>query len=349
MTRLSLLLLATIPSSIVSLNAEKWVMDDPIFDVQNKSFTFTYGSIHNEIAVPDDANYSFYGFECNGTNYYGDGKFEVTDFSKNGTNLELSFETKPDLITQDESLYAPGNASSGGGGEIAFCVRVGLYSDDIEINFLESQVTIAITLSGDFSLDTVSVVPKDKSATESEQAYQVTAALCDDGDGGPFNQGDVISVCITPAGEAADDGVVMSSVDSFIWSRDFISQTAVTGNAVIDALSTLDTADDASFKVSSILFASFYETTGSVSASGSATMKFPERRLEEEKVGDARRRRRRLQEDGVIPPSPFEINAEVVPMDDGPSLVLSTAGSASKSLHMASTVVGIVVVAILFA
>merc|ERR1712226_676584 len=114
--------------------------------------------------------------------------------------------------------YTPGDAS----GSIAFCVRTGLYADVEEINFLETQVTIAITLSGDFDLDTVEVAPKGKTQTESEQTYQVSADLCD-GDG-PFDQGAVISVCITPFGEAATDGIIMSSVESFIWSRDGTDQ-----------------------------------------------------------------------------------------------------------------------------
>jgi len=330
MTRLSLLLLAAIPSCVVSLNPDKWVIDDPTFDVQNKSFTFTYGSIHSEIAA-SDANYSFYSYECNGTNYYGDGKFVVSTFEKNVTDLILSFEAQPDLISQDTNLYTPGDAS----GSIGFCVRTGIYAGDEEINFLETQVTIAITLSGDFDLDTVQVTPKDKTATESEQTYQVAAALC--GGAGPFNQGAVISVCITPAGEASDDGIIMSTIDSFIWTRDLVTQTAVTSNAAANALSALDTTDDDSFKVSSVLYASFYATSGTVSASGSATMAFPARRLGD-KLTDARRR---LQEDG-IPPTPFDINADVVAATDGPSLVLSTAGGASTSLYMATIIVGLV-------
>merc|ERR1711937_1094663 len=116
-----------------------------------------------------------------------------------------------------------------------------------------------------------------------------------------------------------------------------LSQTAVSGNNnAADALTFIEVTPPM-IKVSSVLYATFFAKNGKVKATGSATMKFPNRRLG---AGQDAAGRRRLEED-VIPPSPFDITAGVVAATDEP-VSLQTAAGPSQSYALAATIVGLV-------
>merc|ERR1712161_179637 len=101
------------------------------------------------------------------------------------------------------NLPASTTAFPEGISEMKFCVRVGLFAaGDTEVNFLETQVKITVNLAAGFRFDNVNVTPKDKSANEGEQGYQVDA----------FTQGATILVCMSPGATALASGVVLKSV-----------------------------------------------------------------------------------------------------------------------------------------
>jgi len=156
----------------------------------------------------------------------------------------------------------------------------------------------------------------------------------------------------------------MDFVSSFTWTRDDelvgkITQIAIedtgvgdTHNDAADALTFVDVQYKASenggngfpyphIRVSSVLYATYYQNEGSVKASGSATMKFPQRRrrlgADEAPVSAERRR---LEDEG-IPPSPFDISAGVRKGTDGP-VTLQTAAGPSQSYAFGATIVGLV-------
>ena len=244
-------------------------------------------------------------------------------------------------------------------GEMKFCVRSSLgYSYGAantfqEVNFIESLVKIRYNLESGFCVADFNVEPKERIETTQEEAYALQAWLCDtssmtnhfnpvrqlptrvtnyDTVGGTdyYNQGALITVCVSPDDEAYAEGIRMSSLTDFTWKRDSFSglpslaveQTAIensspAGNYLTYYDSTACSgAEWCTF--SSILFADFYINTGSVTGSGTAQLEFARRRLKED--------RRMLQ--GEDSSSVFDLKLGVIGMDDGPA-ALKRAGAMS--------------------
>merc|ERR1712032_1359332 len=255
--------------------------------------------------------------------------------------MGLEFTVVPSEIKTVPALYTEENNST----LIKFCVRMGMYTageDSIEVNFLETLVTINLSFDGSFTLG-VSLAPKERTETSQEQEYTVSATLCD-GYNPPFQQGQIISVCIEPAGTAYDDGIILSNITSFTWKRDFVTpQQAVdlsNPGEPADFLSVVEITD-AKITVSSVLYALFFASDGDVSASGSVTMAFSRRRRLGESEG------RRMLQDEDIPPAGFDISTNIVRATDGPFVLHQTAGGASPSLGFVGTVLGLVSVVLL--
>jgi len=149
-----------------------------------------------------------------------------------------------------------------------------------------------ITMNGTFEILSVGVAPKAQGESTAAQEYKVTAELCDattgesyDQGSEKFNQGAAIVVCINLDEAGLADQVEITSVDEFTWTRDGTSsQTAVgtPGGAGFGSdglanngltMMTMTAAKDKA-TITSILFAKFYESVGTVTANGSVTMAF---------------------------------------------------------------------------
>merc|ERR1712161_114607 len=94
-------------------------------------------------------------------------------------------------------------------------------------------------------------------------------------------------------GSALASGVVLKSVDTFAWTREGVpSQSALDGpnTDAADGLSVVTLQDDQlQIMITSVIYAAFYVTDGTVAASGTASMEFAS-------SSASRRRRRRLPE-----------------------------------------------------
>merc|ERR1712032_2258 len=268
---------------------------------------------------------------------YDDTYFTAITFERAaGTDIPtLTFTMVPEEIKLQPALYQSGNYGS----IMAYCVRMGLYTDGgEEVNFLETIVNITVSFDGTFDTGDISLIPKDKTTTGSTKAYTVAAALCA-GFVPPFQQGQVLSVCIVPDGDAIADGIKLTNIDSFTWTRAGVTpQEAVKkdgSGAAFDALSAVEmNPNGSSIVVSSVLYATFFAEDGTVSATGNVQLGFARRRLGESDE------RRKLQEEGV-PPAGFDVNTQVIKATDGPA-TLQTAGGASPSLGFVGTVLGLV-------
>ncbi len=246
-------------------------------------------------------------------------------------------------------------------GEMKFCVRSSLgYSYGVtntfqEVNYIESLIKIRYNLESGFCVADFNVEPKERIETTQEEAYALQAWLCDtnsmtnninparqlptrvttyDTVGGTnyYNQGALITVCVSPDDIAYAEGIRMSSLKDFTWTRDTFSglpsleveQKAIensspAGNYLTHYDSTACSgAEWCTF--SSILVSDFYINTGSVTGSGTAQLEFGRRRLEE---GD----QRKLQ--GEDSSSTFDLNLGVIGIDDGPA-ALKTAGAVTS-------------------
>jgi len=309
---------------------------------------------------------SIIGFSTAETNK--DGHFANPDISgvigDNTDLLQFTFTTVPSVMAQISDIttaVAGENESS-----MDFCIRVGLYAvatdgTSNEINFQETIVTLTVTMDGSFDITSFGVAPKDKTSDSAQQTYTVKAELCtagqaDKDSAGRFNQGAAILVCISPDDQALIDGVVMTSIDTFTWARNYenddaakaanggetpapTTQDAITGSNIVstDGLTLINIEDKKSFIVTSVLFAAFYATNGLVAADGAATMAFPS--------ADRRRLRnsdkRNLQDAGSTV-APFGMTATLNKADDGPVSLQQTAGGKGTSITVVATIAGLV-------
>eukprot|EP00529_Nitzschia_sp_RCC80_P024102 CAMPEP_0113461658 /NCGR_PEP_ID=MMETSP0014_2-20120614/11663_1 /TAXON_ID=2857 /ORGANISM="Nitzschia sp." /LENGTH=456 /DNA_ID=CAMNT_0000353443 /DNA_START=99 /DNA_END=1469 /DNA_ORIENTATION=+ /assembly_acc=CAM_ASM_000159 len=180
--------------------------------------------------------------------------------------------------------------------QVRFCVRMSLTTgtsvgdQDVEVNFLETIVTLDIDLSDGFTVDSIAVAPRDRLVRTAAQSYTCEGYFCDQDEvklsgaelAATRNQGAALRVCVIPQLDARNDGVYMRRIDSFTWTRaDTASGTPLTQPAIVDrvaapnGLTTLRCdAGDLICNFESILFASFYQTAGSVAGGGICSMQF---------------------------------------------------------------------------
>jgi len=235
--------------------------------------------------------------------------------------------------------------AAGPGGEdlLKFCVRLGLWnpgSDAQEVNFMETIVTIKLSMDGTFSIDDIGVEPKKQSGTETEKKYTVGAALCE-GFSPPFKQGEILQVCIVPDGDALADGIILTSLTDFQWSRTGVtSQFACCKDNIpstaFNALSSVDVDPAGSFiTVASVLYATFFAETGKVTATGSVTMGYARRRL------GGNDEKRKLEDAGVAPAG-FDVEVELTAETDGPVALTQEAAGSNSFPGLACAILGLV-------
>lgn len=277
----------------------------------------------------------------------------VEGFSADGRTSALDVTIDPQVLAGDGDLYTTNSDTSA---TIVFCIRYSLDSTgDLEVNFLESLITMDIDLSAGFSVQAFDVTPKDKIESTATQTYNVDAKLCV-GSGATtadiiadppvdtvYNQGSLITVCVYPDADAAADGIVMNNIDSYTWRRQDPEvggvlppetyQNAIgSGTADANGLTTFTGCNGQDVCVfDSILFAQFYETVGQVSGDGIATLQF-----------DTARRalkgsRRQLQQADADAASEFGLNVDVNALDDGPGM-LAPAGSSAATFGISAVV-----------
>jgi hypothetical protein len=239
----------------------------------------------------------------------------------------------PQTISQSD-IYSEQTIDNQVVAEIRFCIRFGLFTTEdlgvntpVEVNFLETIITLTVDLTDGFEIGAINVEPRDRLVRTANQAYEVRGFECDPVSkeqfnevekNRPRNQGEIINVCVTPEDEAKDDGIFMRSVDDFVFTRGTdIRQIAVENNrAAGNLLTSYDHVVCEGTEVcvfSTILFAAFYATPGVVSGEGVASMQFGEI-----KTGETRRQlranenaqQRQLQEEGAGA-AEFDLNFQV--------------------------------------
>jgi len=292
-----LLLLSLVPSAVKADLTTRWEMGDNVVSdppVGNQ-FTFNYLGLDESWITDMDTQVqvTMYAFPCKSVgggdvtfgqigmidSDFTDGvsPIEMNSLGFDGITpgkLQLKFTTVPQVIANDPTLT---NEIGYGNMEMKFCVRCGLFGGAEEVNFLETQVKITVNMLNDFRIDNVDLAAKDKESQSAAQGYAVETVLCP-GQVDVFNQGATIQVCIAPGATALAAGVVLKAVDTFEWTREGVeSQSALNGpnTDAIDGLSSVTLQDDQLLIIiTSVIYAAFYYTDGTVSAAGSASMEF---------------------------------------------------------------------------
>lgn len=182
----------------------------------------------------------------------------------------MTFDFDPKVLTDNSNIFTPFPDEARA--EMQICALFMLQTDDglIEVNYLETIITIFFDLTAGFEVEGISVAakeqPDDIGPVGFSKSYGIDAYLCDPSypetelTPSTFIQGSVISVCVTPAQEAIDDGLLMQSIDSFTWARGFIEQEAIGSSLVSpNALTSLSCTGLSLYcSFSSILYADFF-------------------------------------------------------------------------------------------
>jgi hypothetical protein len=302
-TALSVLAMMASTASAESTLEEKWEIGEVpefVYDSLDISLTFDI----TDFIIPGQAQYSLYtagckeegtllgandglvdnGLDDTGNTVRNDESVTPISLSQSATvkvSVDPTTIVNSDLYTEDDTVGAVT-------AQIQFCIRFGLFTDggntEVEVNFLETVVTLDVDLSDGFQIASIAVAPKDKLVRTAAQAYQVEGYICTEeeilGDLSTVrNQGAQIRVCVRPDEDARADGIYMRAIDSFTWTHDSpapISQVAIENR--LEASNTLTslycTPGELVCHFVSILFASFYATPGAVSGNGIASMQF---------------------------------------------------------------------------
>jgi hypothetical protein len=228
----------------------------------------------------------------------------------NGREAIVSAEFDPQTISASQIYTQAVNDDNQMIAEIVFCVRFGLWTTSslgvttpVEVNFLETLITLTVDLTDGFQIGAINVQAKERLIRTANQAYEVrgyecsqlsTDPLTDEEKARPRNQGEIIHVCVTPEEEAQTDGIFMRSIDDFTFTRGTtIQQLAIENNAeagnLLTSYSSGGCIGTLVCKFSTILFAQFYATPGTVAGAGVATMQFGNTRRRALRTGgDAR-------------------------------------------------------------
>ena len=171
-----------------------------------------------------------------------------------------------------------------------------------------------------------------------------------------FNQGALITVCVAPKQTAWEDGIRMDGITYFDWVRNdltstaggladtsAINQDAIVGGVQSPNLLTSYTPTDCEgakhfCRFSSILFADFFVSTGSVSGSGNAKLTFGANNAR--RLGESTPSRQLQADEGGE--SPFDLAVPVDITDTGPAGLKTAAGVsfAASTFTMAVALVG---------
>jgi hypothetical protein len=326
--------------------AQKWnISTDASFEYSSLSFELGYtvsSFISNTAPAGEMAKFNIYDEGCkeDGTEVVASAVSGITAITANTAGLNaasgdglsmdrtvfVNITLDPEAIAQTD-LYSEDTSGSQVTAEIRFCVRVGLLTKGatpVEVNFLETLVTLNVDLTDGFEIGSITVEPRDKLVRTANQVYLVIGYLCLPGPSfeaanlaTAINQGTVVRVCVKPDAEAEADGIKMRSIDDFTWTRPDsippVNQPAITGRntPAANQLTTLDcTPGSLVCSFETILFAAFYTSPGAVLGSGVASMQFGTTNTGRRLRGDADGRNLQEEQDEVAA-AEFELDFDV--------------------------------------
>jgi hypothetical protein len=166
--------------------AEKWnitdpYITDPSFSYDSIAFDLTFG-VSSFVSGATMADHKLYDIGCK------EGGNEVTigaaqdgvtssvqdnagigavagDGAEMDRSVSLSITLDPAVISDNSLLYSEDTTGSRVTAEIRFCVRFGLFTTGptaLEVNFLETLVTLTVDLTDGFKMGSIAVELKDK-------------------------------------------------------------------------------------------------------------------------------------------------------------------------------------------
>lgn len=202
--------------------------------------------------------------------------------SSTAQNLELSITIDPDGIVNDSQIYNVDESV------IRFCVRVMVFVDGtIEVNYVETVVTIDVDLTDGFAVEETRTAPKERLDKRAMFRGEVEGYFCDPsnqrleerpGYSIAYTQGTRVRVCIVPTEETRRSGLGLSNIWSFEYQREFdqvddlIQPVVERGLPATNALSEVSCTSDLCV-IETLLFASYFQSLGPLRGEGIAILK----------------------------------------------------------------------------
>lgn len=324
---------------LISL-ADKWNITENGFSYDQLSFTLDYNTsefIRNNMIIAE-----LFSTDCK----EGGVIVPTTDLNstvvpdntiagvgENIREVSVKVDVDPTTISKNSAVYSEVTSPEGEVvATIRFCVRFGLYTNgdsQLEVNFLETSVTLTIDLTDGFAIETLNVSPKDELVRTASQAYEVEGFQCnvfnepltDSEASVKRNQGEIIRVCVRPNQAARDDQIFIRYIESFEFQRDYGGQIGIVSQPAVEErqpASNLLTelycelgSEVCAFET--ILYAAMYRSPGSVSGFGVASMQFGNENISRRSL---RQSSRTTQEDEPFATTvaEFGLDFEVVPV-----------------------------------
>ena len=351
--------------------AQKWNLTEPTFEYESNTFSLTFevtdfintGMVDYSLWTAPDCQEGNENIGDNpawasrrlqenaalqAANQFGAGGTQLDSGEFNNRAATVFAEFDPQTIFNADFYSESTNAEGQLSAQVEFCIRFGLWTnsqqgisgDPVEVNFLETIITLTVDLTDGFEIDAINVTPKDRLVRTANVAYEVVGYECDENKvsvadpSTPRNQGEVITVCVTPEEIAVNDGIFMRSIDNFSWSRgEDIIQPAIENNFAAGNLLTDYSPTSCRGTLictfSTILFADFFFTPGQVEGAGVASLQFGQQGLAQSRKlrasgGSAAVEGRLLQEAEEPAAAEFDLNVQV-----NQASARSTSGAAS--------------------
>jgi hypothetical protein len=364
---------------------EKWFLIDNGVDFGGLEFTLNY--ITSDFVVESMMEAVVYTTECKDGGVIipsSDMSINLVPDTTPAGSGDIPREIYVDLALDANNIanslaYDETTDESGTTATISFCMRFSLFTNGdtpIEVNFLETLVTLSVDLTSNFGIEGIEVQAKEKIVATAEAIYQVEGFQCNNLNEKLTdvelainrNQGSVIRVCVQPDLEGRGSGIVMKSIDSFTFDRDYgvpfgtVTQAAVeNGTAASNFLTELYCTEGSPVcAFETVLFASMYMEQGSVAGTGEASMKFAsDRRLGTNKriLTREQQEQREIQQVNNDDPfgavSKFDLDFELIPQlsyADELRLQASSSSKRKESLLLSSFVamMGVIVSLLIF-
>jgi len=209
--------------------------------------------------------------------------------------LDVAVLMNPQTISQDPNIFAYEGDDNGNGANanarIKFCVRVMLFVDpslEIEVNYIETVVTVDVDLTDGFDVGEFQTAPKEQIDKRAFLPSQVEGFFCDDCynriEVRPnykvvFNQGSFVRVCVRATDETLLSGVSIKQLWSFQYRRsqqnnDDLVQVAVQDGGLpsSDGLSEVDCPFPNLCVITTLLQAKFFPSPGILVGEGFAIL-----------------------------------------------------------------------------
>jgi hypothetical protein len=331
--------------------AERWNINDPAFTYGGLNFTLDF-EINSYITDVAQAQYQLFDESCDNA-YTGSGLVDSKGsgfFSNDGDGLHtigVIVGVDSDAISTDTEVYSEDTSGSQVTAEIRFCIRFALHTPpaggNVEVNFLETLVTLVVDLTDGFAIGEIAVEPYLRCEKEADEAFEVEGYFCTVGNEPNPNlveiptitQGELVKICVRPVLEARTLYIRMRRIQSFTFALadSLITQVAIANRAVA-ANGLTEMWCDPGYCIchfETILFADFYRQPGSVTGAGIADLQFGGE-VSEQSVSPKNRRRqlRNLQEEdaGGGAAAEFDLRFSIRNADGNKG----TSGAAGKTL-----------------